>query len=139
MRVARWSSKLDAGGRDRAAEAAGGHPRRQPKETPCARPSKASAWACVPNITGILSSAPRGVDWLEIISENYLVAGGKPLHYYLDRIRRDYPMVMHGVSLSIGGSDALDPEYLRQLRALVDRVSSLPGFRTICAGPEPDR
>ena len=65
--------------------------------------------------------SPRGVDWLEIISENYLVAGGKPL-YYLDRIRRDYPMVMHGVSLSIGGSDALDPEYLRQLRALVDRV-----------------
>lgn len=65
--------------------------------------------------------SPWHVDWLEIISENYLVAGGKPL-YYLDRIRRDYPMVMHGVSLSIGSCDALDSAYLRQLRALVDRV-----------------
>lgn len=65
--------------------------------------------------------SPWQVDWLEIISENYLVAGGKPL-YYLDRIRRDYPMVMHGVSLSIGSCDALDSAYLRQLRALVDRV-----------------
>jgi len=67
------------------------------------------------------ATAPQAVDWLEVISENYLVPGGKPLHY-LDRIRRDYPMVMHGVSLSIGGSDALDASYLRQLRALVDRV-----------------
>lgn len=65
--------------------------------------------------------SPWHVDWLEIISENYLVAGGKPL-YYLDRIRRDYPMVMHGVSLSIGSCDAPDSAYLRQLRALVDRV-----------------
>ncbi len=65
--------------------------------------------------------APQRVDWLEVISENYLVPGGKPLHY-LERIRRDYPMVMHGVSLSIGGSDALDVSYLRQLRALVDRI-----------------
>ncbi len=64
---------------------------------------------------------PQRVDWLEVISENYLVAGGKPLHY-LDRIRRDYPMVMHGVSLSIGGSDLLDSSYLQQLRSLVGRV-----------------
>lgn len=65
--------------------------------------------------------APQRVDWLEILSENYMVAGGKPLHY-LDRIRRDYPMVMHGVSLSIGGSDPLDTDYLKQLKALADRV-----------------
>lgn len=61
------------------------------------------------------------VDWLEIISENYLVDGGKPL-YFLDRIRRDYPMVMHGVSLSIGSSDPLDTIYLRQLKALTERI-----------------
>lgn len=61
------------------------------------------------------------VDWLEILSENYMVPGGKPL-YFLDRIRRDYPMVMHGVSLSIGASDPLDLEYLKQLRALIERV-----------------
>ncbi len=64
---------------------------------------------------------PPGVDWLEIISENYLVPGGKPLHH-LDRIRADFPVVMHGVSLSIGGTDALDTAYLRDLRALASRV-----------------
>lgn len=61
------------------------------------------------------------VDWLEVISENYMVPGGKPLHY-LDAIRRDYPMVMHGVSLSIGSTDPLDHDYLAALKALADRV-----------------
>ena len=54
-----------------------------------------------------------------------MVPGGKPLHY-LDTIRRDYPMVMHGVSLSIGGTDPLDRDYLRWLRQLIDRVQ--PGW-----------
>jgi uncharacterized protein (UPF0276 family) len=69
--------------------------------------------------------APRGVDWLEVISENYMVAGGRPLHH-LERIRRDHPMVMHGVSLSIGGTDPLDLHYLHQLKALADRIE--PGW-----------
>jgi hypothetical protein len=68
----------------------------------------------------ILNESPA-VDWFEIISENYLIPGGRPLHY-LDRIRERYPMVMHGVSLSIGAQDPLDREYLRQLRALAKRV-----------------
>ena len=55
-----------------------------------------------------------GVDWLEIISENYMVPGGKPLAH-LDAIRRDTPMVMHGVSLSIGSADPLNMDYLREL------------------------
>jgi uncharacterized protein (UPF0276 family) len=63
---------------------------------------------------------PR-VDWLEIISENYMVPGGKPL-YMLDRIRRDYPMAMHGVSLSIGSTTPLDTDYLGQLKRLIERV-----------------
>ncbi|MCB1914156.1 MAG: DUF692 domain-containing protein [Rhodocyclaceae bacterium] len=63
----------------------------------------------------------RAVDWLEVISENYLVPGGKPL-YFLDRIRADYPMVMHGVSMSIGSADALDLDYLGQLKVLADRI-----------------
>jgi len=63
---------------------------------------------------------PR-VDWLEVISENYMVPGGKPLQH-LDRIRRDHPMVMHGVSMSIGSTDPLDLAYLRELKALADRV-----------------
>ena len=65
--------------------------------------------------------SPPAVDWFEIISENYMVGGGKPL-YYLDRIRRDYPMVMHGVSLSVGGTDPLNMDYLRDLRTLAQRV-----------------
>jgi uncharacterized protein len=68
-----------------------------------------------------IEQQPSNVDWLEILSENYMVPGGKPLHF-LDRIRRDYPMVMHGVSLSIGSSDPIDFDYLAQLRALIDRV-----------------
>ena len=66
-------------------------------------------------------SGPKRVDWFEVISENYMVDGGKPLHF-LDRIRADYPMVMHGVSLSIGSTDPLNQDYLRQLKALADRI-----------------
>jgi len=66
---------------------------------------------------------PAGLrpDWLEIISENYLVPGGKPL-WHLERLRRDYPVVMHGVSLSIGSADPLSLDYLRELKALADRI-----------------
>jgi uncharacterized protein (UPF0276 family) len=71
-----------------------------------------------------LDGRPR-VDWLEVISENYLVPGGKPLHH-LDAIRRDHPMVMHGVSLSIGSTDPLDVHYLRQLKQLAGRIE--PGW-----------
>ncbi|MEE9157513.1 MAG: DUF692 domain-containing protein [Gammaproteobacteria bacterium] len=68
----------------------------------------------------ILRDRP-GIDWFEILSENYMVPGGKPL-YYLDRIRAHYPMVMHGVSLSIGSADPLDGEYLQQLKELASRI-----------------
>jgi uncharacterized protein (UPF0276 family) len=51
------------------------------------------------------------IDWLEIITENYLVPGGKPLDY-LERIRGRFPLVMHGVSLSIGSTDPIDRQYL---------------------------
>jgi uncharacterized protein (UPF0276 family) len=61
------------------------------------------------------------VDWLEILSENYLVPGGRALHY-LDRIAERFPLAMHGVSLSIGGSDPLDRNYLRDLAQLARRV-----------------
>ena len=65
--------------------------------------------------------AKPAVDWLEVISENYMVPGGKPLAR-LDAIRRDHPMVMHGVSMSIGSTDPLDLAYLRELKALADRI-----------------
>jgi hypothetical protein len=68
----------------------------------------------------ILGSEPA-IDWFEIISENYLVPGGKPLHY-LDRVRARWPLVMHGVSLSIGSTDPLNRDYLKSLKALAQRV-----------------
>jgi uncharacterized protein (UPF0276 family) len=61
------------------------------------------------------------VDWLEIISDNYLVPGGKPLHY-LNKIRRDYPIAMHGVALNIGSSDELDLDYIRAIKNLAKTV-----------------
>ncbi|HSW93499.1 MAG TPA: DUF692 domain-containing protein [Gammaproteobacteria bacterium] len=68
----------------------------------------------------ILNEQPS-IDWFEIITENYLVPGGKPL-FYLDKIREHYPMVMHGVSLSIGSTDPLDWQYLAEVKALADRI-----------------
>ena len=68
----------------------------------------------------ILTQKPA-LDWFEILTENYLVPGGKPL-FYLDKIREHYPIVMHGVSLSIGSTDPLDAEYLKQLKDLASRV-----------------
>ena len=68
----------------------------------------------------LLEHWPR-VDWFEIISENYMQTAGRPL-YFLDRIAERYPIVMHGVSLSIGGTDELDKSYLAELAALSART-----------------
>lgn len=68
----------------------------------------------------ILKSKPR-VDWFEALSENYMIPGGRPLSYLM-RIRERYPVVLHGVSLSIGSTDPLDRAYLEGLRALARRV-----------------
>ena len=67
---------------------------------------------------------PQRVDWLEILSDNYLVPGGKPLAM-LDGIRSHYPVVMHGVALSIGAADGPDRAYLDALAALARRVEPL--------------
>lgn len=64
------------------------------------------------------------LDWLEIITDNYLVDGGKPL-VTLDTIRRDYPMVMHGVAMSLGAPGGVDVAYLRKVKALADRIDPL--------------
>jgi uncharacterized protein (UPF0276 family) len=61
------------------------------------------------------------VDWLEIITENYLVPGGRPVAM-LERIRADYPIVMHGVSMSLASTDPLDFDYLKALKKLADRI-----------------
>ena len=63
------------------------------------------------------------VDWFEVISENYMHTEGRPLHI-LDQLRERYPIVLHGVSLSIGSTDPLDRAYLARLKALRDRVGA---------------
>jgi len=74
----------------------------------------------VDHYESILADHPP-VDWFEALTENYLVPGGKPLDYLM-RIRECYPMVMHGVSLSIGSTQPLDRNYLAQVKALAARV-----------------
>jgi uncharacterized protein len=68
----------------------------------------------------ILAKHPA-VDWFEVLSENFMDTGGRPLHV-LDQITERYPVALHGVSLSIGSTDPLDREYLRKLKALAART-----------------
>ncbi len=61
------------------------------------------------------------VDWFEIISENFMVEGGRP-RAVLDAVRERYPLVMHGVAMSLGSADPLNRSYLRELGALARAV-----------------
>lgn len=63
------------------------------------------------------------IDWFEIISENFMIEGGRPL-YYLDKILERYPVVMHGVSLAIGSPDPLNFDYLKKLKALAKKTNT---------------
>lgn len=62
-----------------------------------------------------------GLGFVEALTENYLIPGGRPLHY-LDRVRAHYPVVLHGVSLSIGSTAPLDRGYLADLGRLARRI-----------------
>ncbi len=64
------------------------------------------------------------VDFVEVISENFMIDGGRPLHV-LDQIRERHPVALHGVSMSLGSADGLDRDYLVRLKTLVDRVQPL--------------
>ena len=64
------------------------------------------------------------VDFVEIISENFMVDGGQPRRI-LREVRDLYPVAMHGVSMSIGSADGLDPDYLARLRTLIDEIEPL--------------
>jgi uncharacterized protein (UPF0276 family) len=77
----------------------------------------------IPHYDAFLETT-QPVDFLEVISENFMVEGGKPLDV-LARIRERYRVVLHGVSMNIGSSDGLDAAYLRRLRALADRIEPL--------------
>ncbi|WP_019832792.1 MNIO family bufferin maturase [Sphingomonas sp. PR090111-T3T-6A] len=68
--------------------------------------------------------AAVAVDFVEVISENFMVDGGRPLDV-LRRVRERHPVALHGVSMSIGSADGLDADYLRRLCALADAVDPL--------------
>ncbi|WCP15611.1 hypothetical protein sphantq_04087 [Sphingobium sp. AntQ-1] len=70
----------------------------------------------------LTSTAP--VDFVEVISENFMIDGGRPRHI-LDQIRERHPVALHGVSMSIGSADGLDRAYLARLKTLVDHVDPL--------------
>jgi len=74
----------------------------------------------LPHYQDVVEGDPR-VDWWEVISENFLVAGGNPRRV-LRLVRERWPVVLHGVSLSIGSVDAVDDDYLARLAALADEV-----------------
>ncbi len=76
----------------------------------------------LPHYKDILETKPD-IGWFEIISENFMVESGKPL-YFLDRFLERYPIVQHGVSLSIGSTDPLDFEYLKKLKKLMQRTKT---------------
>jgi uncharacterized protein len=69
-----------------------------------------------PHFSHVLSEHP-GVDWFEVVTENFMVKGGRPLQV-LEKVREDYPIVLHGVSMSLGSVDPLNPQYLSRLRDL---------------------
>lgn len=72
-----------------------------------------------PHYSEILDTHPR-MDWFEVITENFMVEGGRPLEV-LEGVRERYPIVMHGVSLSIGSTDPLNRNYLRELNTMARR------------------
>src|SRR5574337_66612 len=87
-------------------------------------PRRAGIGLRTPHYREILATRPD-IGWVEVHSENYFCDGGQPLHF-LDRIRRDYPVSLHGVGLSLGSVGPLDAGHLARLKRLVARVE--PGL-----------
>ncbi|NBN65309.1 MNIO family bufferin maturase [Pannonibacter tanglangensis] len=91
---------------------------------PSALPARAGAGLKGEHLPAILAGRPE-VGFFEIHAENYMEAGGAP-HRYLEAIRADYPLSLHGVGLSIGGAGPLDRAHLARLRQVADRYE--PGL-----------
>jgi hypothetical protein len=83
-------------------------------------PARAGIGLRPPHYRQLLDELPD-IGWLEVHSENYFADGGQPLHF-LERLRKHYPVSLHGVGLSLGSTDALSSEHLSQLARLIDRV-----------------
>ena len=87
-------------------------------------PARAGIGLRPPHYRQLLDELPD-IGWLEVHSENYFCDGGQPL-YFLERLRRHYPVSLHGVGLSLGSTDALSCDHLERLARLIDRVE--PGL-----------
>jgi uncharacterized protein (UPF0276 family) len=73
------------------------------------------------------------VDWVEVVTENFMADGGRPIEV-LEKVRRDMPVVLHGVSLSIGSTDPLSDTYLAALERLVARIEPALVTDHLCWG-----
>ena len=82
-------------------------------------PARAGIGLRADHYDAVLETQPP-VGWLEVHSENYFGAGGKPLNV-LERVRADYPLSLHGVGLSVGSTDPLDQRHLTALKNLIRR------------------
>lgn len=72
-----------------------------------------------PHYSFVLENRPK-VDWFEVVTDNFLDTEGRPIRI-LEAVRKDYPVVFHGVSMSIGSTDPLNLNYLKKVRSLIDR------------------
>jgi hypothetical protein len=93
-------------------------------------PARAGIGLRAPHYREVLEQRPPA-GWLEVHSENYFGAGGAPLHY-LERIREQYPLSLHGVGLSLGSADTLNLAHLEKLRALVARIEPVLVSEHLC-------
>jgi uncharacterized protein (UPF0276 family) len=81
----------------------------------------------------VVGGGAGAVEWFEVISENFMMPGGNPRRV-LEAVRRDYPIALHGVSLSIGSADPLDARYLDELDALARAVEPVWISDHLCWG-----
>lgn len=93
-------------------------------------PARAGVGLRAPHMRALLDSRPA-VAWLEVHSENYFAEGGRAVAELLE-VRRDYPLSLHGVGLSLGSSDPLDREHLAKLKRAVARFSPMLVSEHLC-------
>jgi hypothetical protein len=86
-----------------------------------------------PHFPHLLAEGPTGVSWLEVTSENFFEPGGRPWAV-LEKVRRDVPVALHGVSLAIGNAGPLSEGYLRSLEKLIQRVQPSMVSDHLCWG-----
>jgi uncharacterized protein (UPF0276 family) len=100
------------------------------RSTPASIAARAGIGLRSPHYQAILADLPA-VSFLEVHSENFFGDGGQPMAY-LARFRENYPISLHGVGLSMGSADALDPDHLRKLKRLVDAIDPVLVSEHLC-------